>query len=394
MTAVAGCLTPDAVFVGADCRVTWTKGGQEFITDDAAKLIRLGPSSVMGYAGDVQTIAWLLGELFNRQLGQKRVDPVSISSWLPRFMRRTYRALARTYEVGQVEFIVAGSVAGREATVKFSDAEKTVDGTEPHNMSNWLMARLIKVLPHRIESYVRPDGALDVLFVHQAKPDDHFAVPGSSAGQLFAMRSPAFAPRLCPMLGAIAIGTGSDAAQLLRAYEPVLMCGSPERQGEMFLDAMINFLGETRAAGVGGMLLASGLQHGRVRLLSFLQDVEGAGQLSIRTESSRFVVVDEYGRQIVLRWPGEIVQWPSPRQTIVDTLRRVQRSKLPNVFQNPPDMADRTFKLPWLKEKPSWSAYVESRGHGRRSKPAKGRKRRYVVISSRPRMRFIIWLQG
>src|SRR6266496_210790 len=128
MTVVAGCVLPDGALLGADCRVTVRRrNGSAYVSDNAAKIVRLGPATAVGYSGDVPTVSWLFGHLFGPQLKRRRLDPVSIRRWLPRFLCDTYARLARLYRVAPVSFLVASSVRGRPTRIPKALAWATLE---------------------------------------------------------------------------------------------------------------------------------------------------------------------------------------------------------------------------------------------------------------------------
>src|SRR5688572_26468434 len=97
MTVVLGCHAVDGVFMAADCRLVRQQGASRVLVDYAQKTVQLGEQSILGYAGDLETVALLLGQLFGPQLRKRRLDPASVRRWLPRFLRATYAVLARSY---------------------------------------------------------------------------------------------------------------------------------------------------------------------------------------------------------------------------------------------------------------------------------------------------------
>jgi hypothetical protein len=132
--------------------------------------------------------------------------------------------------------VVGATIKGRPVTIQWSEASKTLDETEPLDINNMLLMRLMPVIPHKTELFVRPDGTLDFLLVHQAKEGDRFDVPGSSKGLLYSMRAPDFTARFCKLFESVAIGSGADAVDTLNLYRPLLVQGDNDRTRAAFID--------------------------------------------------------------------------------------------------------------------------------------------------------------
>ncbi len=188
-------------------------------TDFAMKLIRLSDSNLLGFAGDVQTVQYFIPYIF-RHLSRRRTDAVSISRWLPRFFRRTYRALACQYPIGQVEFMVASSIRGRPTIVHPGLIRTSLECMRVLGSPNWLALRCLKQLD---------------------SPLDEIAIPDSNLGMLYVMRSPDFTPLHCPPMSVMAIGSGQAAIEDLERHSPFIMCGRPDRAPERFLDALSTY---------------------------------------------------------------------------------------------------------------------------------------------------------
>ena len=287
MTMVAGARLADGVLIGADCRITWQyPNGTLLHTDDAQKLIKIGDSTVLGYAGHVDTVNFFLPHIYwTLRQPRRRRDGVSVRRWLPRYLRRSYRALARRHSVGEVHFMAAASIKGRPARIDRAVLLETVKQTHSAMTNNWLAVRCLDQL----------DGRNDKTLV----------VPDSSEGLLYVMSSPLFRPMEVPPLGVKAIGSGREASDFLDAYRPLLMCGHPRDAADVFFDALAGYFVEQGVTSVGGMLMMSHAFDGRNTSLLFSADDKS---IKVTNESSYFVVRNTAtGKHIRLKYPSEVV---------------------------------------------------------------------------------------
>ena len=300
MTIVLGCHAVDAVFMAADCRLVRQQGASRVLADYAQKTVQLGEQSILGYAGDVETVALLLGQLFGPQLRKRRLDPASVRRWLPRFLRATYAVLARSYphRLRECSFLVGSTLAGR-----------------PHSV------RLIDVLGLDV-----PDGHNNILAMRTLREllagRDSAVVQGSSEGMLYELRAPDFEPRDHSVLGWAAIGSGTPtAARVMARYAGVIFSAEPKLGLGWFMEAMALVMAENHDDGVGGMFLASVLTEGAVEAL-LAGGSERNASATLVVEDGRFVQVDSQGnRKIPLRYPGEIFEVPPRRPEVFEPYR-------------------------------------------------------------------------
>src|SRR5260221_852433 len=298
MTMIAGCVLPDGVLMAADCRISWA--GLPFASDEAIKLVKLGDANVVGYAGDVRTMSWLLGHLLGPQLSHRRTDPVSVSRWLPRFLRATYLALGRRYPVRPVDIMVAASLKGRPTLLPRATLMGAVYQTKALDITNWLAVRCIREFEKRADPIIVPD---------------------STAGLLYVMSSPDFEPRSSTGLTVAAIGSGMSVVNDLDLYTPLLMAGRPDRAVNAFVDALGGYYSESAAPGVGGALIMARLDRGRVWSLCLSEPTNG-GQVEVFSRDGRFHVRNTATGQVVsLRYPAEIVKATAPRQMVLDDFK-------------------------------------------------------------------------
>ncbi len=288
--------------MAADCRLTVQRSGgaQPFAADDAMKLISLGDRSCIGYSGDLQTVALLLGQLLSKKRRPRRFDPVSIRRWLPRLLRVAYAALRRSYprRMDQCEFLVGSSLAGREQQVSLRKVLELLTRTSPLGHSNILCMRTLKAIMAN---------------------EDTATVAGSSQGLLFSMKSPTFEAQDYPVLTHAAIGSAAPCARaVLERYEPCIFSDSPALVIGWFMEAVATVMAENPDELIGGMFLTAALAHGKRG--AFLASCEGS---ALAIEDERFVQIDpESGRRIRLRYPGEILRSPPTSATVFAPYRR------------------------------------------------------------------------
>jgi hypothetical protein len=297
---LAGALLPDGAIIASDCRVSWVSDKGVVHTDYAQKIVRLGEASALAYSGDIETFHYLLPHIA-RRVRLRRSDPVSLELWLPRFLRTTYRAMARYLAIGPLTVMVAGSLKGRPTSLPRARIHEMIEATHRLGVNNTLMFRCLRD------------------FLARREP---VRVPGSTQGVLYVMESPKFKPQFCPPLGVIAAGSGSDVLAHLRTYQPLIMCGPEEMSPHLFLDAIGAYLIKGEST-VGGMLLVSHARNGRLQSLCFQQpDIDGPG-VSIRQQGDRFIVREADGRETQLLYPHEILRNKPVRPIVFDGLRTI-----------------------------------------------------------------------
>ena len=287
MTVIAAAHRIDSVLLGADCRVTVNRSnGSTFVSDNAAKIVRLTESIAIGYSGDVQTVSWLFGELLERQLPQKRSDPVSVRAWLPRFLKDTYARLAYSYSVGPVAFLVGASFRGRLTEVSKLCVREFLHNTAAFGLGSHL--------------------ALQVLF-EWPKPGPTMRVPLTAQGMLFKLESPAFEPIDYPPLSCVTIGSGARALEELERFAPLFLSDRLDRAPQWFLEAIAAFLSESAEKTVGGFVLAASCHHGRVDCLPYQIDSVGRGRpVGVVVKGDHFAILTTDGNEVILRYPAEI----------------------------------------------------------------------------------------
>jgi hypothetical protein len=295
MTMVAGARLVDGVLIAADCRITWETPKGFLHTDDAQKLIRVGDSTVLGYAGHLTTVNYLLPHIYaTLRQPRRRGDAIAVRRWLPRFLARAYRALARHRSIDQVHFMAAGSIKGRLARLDRDLLWETIEQTHTLQVNNWLAVRCLDQFTNSHEQTL--------------------TVPDSSEGLLYVMSSPEFKPKDVPPLGVQAIGSGRAAADVLQTYRPLIMCAHPDRAPDMFSDALSGYFVEHGLSTVGGMLMISHAFNGGVTSLLLSG---GDKQIEAKRDGAYFHVRNNAtGKEIRLKYPSELLRVP-PRNPVL-----------------------------------------------------------------------------
>ena len=253
MTVIAGALTADGVLLAADCRLSWRRGTVMAVADDAQKIIPLGSQTVLGFSGDVQTVAALMEQLFApQQLERRRFDGVSVKRWLPRFLRATYVALARTQAMRDCTFVVASTVPKRKHEIHTRELVRFMSTMARLKQNNYLAVRMWMT------------GAVNNLI----------SVPGSSFGLLYQLDSPTFKVQDVSPLNCIAAGSGAEPVlRSLQTYSPLLFCGRPGFSIGWFMEAIAAAFATMDINSVGGLFVTVAMSGGEVRVLTEVDPV-------------------------------------------------------------------------------------------------------------------------
>ena len=318
MTMLAGYLLPDRVLIAADSQISVNgPNGPHPVSDEAIKLCRVGPHSLIGFSGNTTMVVRLWGELFRQLKTRDRADIVSLSRWLPRFFRMTYKALRYSKEgLNTVDFLLAGTVPGRPAQMNVSAMHRTLQRTSSREMSNWHLLRLLKDAPHVAAAAISSQGSSDAR---------KFEIPASSFGRLYSMRSLHFAITEHGPFEYVVLGSGADASSIVDLYRPLIENGSLSES--WFMDALFSYLRGRPAIGVGGMVIGAELSRGAVRFLGLSHEVDGRPHPLQSTVDQHGIIVQEpSGRALRLRWPMELLGLPLAGRPLFQAIRHLPRS--------------------------------------------------------------------
>jgi len=180
MTVVSGVSLFNGVMLGADTRVSILQPGRRTVRrDEAQKLFPLTNTTAIGFSGDVGTASLLVQELYRQMRRGRRVDPVSLGRWLPRFFKTTYAAISRKQRVGRVDFIVGSVIPGQTNVI---ERQKAVELLKEIGFGN-----------PSVQRHFVPDVLMRVLMTDPTQT--YVPIPGSIAGRLCTMASPHFKPQ-------------------------------------------------------------------------------------------------------------------------------------------------------------------------------------------------------
>lgn len=250
MSIVAGCVLHDRVVITADCRITRRYRGREDSFDNALKLLRIGPWSVLGHVGDdMDHASSMLGRLLKqaeRRIrrngivqvpGRPRIasHPLRLAGWLPRFLRASYE---REDTKAYLGFMHAYAVPHLPTFIRSAELAALLKSVAEERARNWIPAWLAQLRDAAANS-----------------SSQSVIVAGSYAGRLQVMESPDFQPRFTSTLGFDAIGSGASAAMKGAAtltYGNMIFAGGPP-DGFAFDAAIDTFVKRAGIRTVGGM---------------------------------------------------------------------------------------------------------------------------------------------
>jgi len=185
MSVVAGVSLLDGVLIGADCRITYDKGGTRTHRDELQKLIPIGKHTVIGLTGHIATAAKLL--LAVRKAQEGRLETVELEQWLPRYLKHQFPKIRDSQPVS---FLVASVIPSRPNRVAKAEIAKAVFdafSSRPHGGINTISSTFLNIIN---------------------VPTNFVAIGGSGEGHLYTMHSPKFAPSHIKPMHSVAIGSG------------------------------------------------------------------------------------------------------------------------------------------------------------------------------------------
>jgi hypothetical protein len=311
MTVIAGVSLFNGVMLASDCRVTVKRPGWRTVArDEAQKIFPLTATSVIGFAGDVATASALIEDLFRQIRRGRRIDPVSLHHWLPRFFRSSYSALSKKKRAGRVDFMVGSVVPGRLNVI---DRQKAAD--------------LLKVIALGSSSIQR--GFLPDVLMHVLMTDPGHAmvpIPNSIAGLLCTLSSPRFQPQYIRPLEFAAIGSGQHATIEMRRTADWLLAGVPGNdfiESQALTSAVSQFVAERQIQDVGGMYPCVKIdQRGPVCLGARHRYPLYEVSLTVDPKNGRWIQENHTtGKKIELLYPWEILRRPILSDRKFDDMR-------------------------------------------------------------------------
>lgn len=298
MSVVACCSLFDGVILAADSRVTVQRRGREDIHMDCAqKLFPLTNNTAIGFVGSLDTASKILREIYRQIRTRRRVDPISLSSWLPRILRTIFLNVSISNSTGPVAFMVASTIRDR-----------------PNVVERDVVAKIMKHITSgqaRIKRSYLPDIMVQIL---RTDPKyKYIAIPGTSANLVYTMQSPDFHLEQVPALQFAAIGSGGDVFHTIAEYQDMIVASEP---GNSFIEAdymrhaIRDFLERSKIQTVGGLYPMLKISKGRCHPLGFSAEIPLGGNkiaLNFVQEKRRWVQRNlTTGKELELLLPWEI----------------------------------------------------------------------------------------
>jgi hypothetical protein len=244
MSVVAGCSLFKGVLLIADCRVTVMQGSDTRYVDNVQKLFPLTPTTAIGFVGNIELSALILKGLFReikRKAQLKKLHPVSLIEWLPRYLRFSYGKLADKNESPQVAFMVASVIRSLPNAIERSKVVQIMERFRLGQLSagrNWLPEILIKILK-------MPESTKVVRLLD------------SPLGLLYSMASPDFTPQHSKPLEFCAIGSGKPVTTQIDYNLDWIFAGevgNPSMEASALGQCVANFIRDYGIESVGGLL--------------------------------------------------------------------------------------------------------------------------------------------
>lgn len=306
MSVIGGASLIHGVLLAADCRVTIQYTHRPSVrVDNLQKLIPLAPHTVLGFVGDVVTASELTQLLLKALPMRRRTDPISISQWLPRFLRHHYVAPSPP-----VAFMVGSvlrdhpNIVQRDSLLRMVDRIVFGDHWRQNTIPDFIMRGLMTPEQFKVLAY-----------------------PQFPRTILYSLVSPNFELRPIPALHCTAIGSGGGAEEEIYAYEAAIAGVEP---GAEFLAAyqlrevMRRHAETNRIDSVGGLSPAYFIHVGGVFALGLATEMPVGGariQLGVN-DRGRWVQQNlNSGKEIELVPPWEFNLRASADQLFEDLNR-------------------------------------------------------------------------
>lgn len=300
MTVIAGVSLFDGIMLLADCRVTWERKGKSPIyCDNAQKLFQISPYAAIGFCGDVNAANLILKEMFRQIRFLPRTDALSLSRWLPRFLRAWHGRLIKKHDLAPIHFMVGSVIPGRQNLVERARAVNLVKAIlegQGAIQRNWV-----------------PDHLMAPLF----SPPVQKMIPlqGSVANVLYVMRSPDFSPEFIKPLEYAAIGSGEASVEAIKEYADWILGGPPGDLGAKLglTDAVSQFVAEHDVRSVGGMYPCMKIDEKGVGYLGGSQRFP-LYEVSLRYDPAMHRWIQKNhttGKEVTLLHPPEVISSPA-----------------------------------------------------------------------------------
>jgi len=303
VSVIAGSSLFQGVILLADSRVTIRRlGRKDVYCDNAQKLFPLSPNSVLGFVGDLKTAAPLIRELL-RQIEQKykqghakRVHPLSLLRWLPRYFRSAYKYLSKKWDVGRVDFMIGSVIPEKNNVIERVKVVEIMERFRLGKLSaqrNWLPGILIKILKMPVDK-------------------KYIVLSDVPANLLYYMQSPKFVPSFLAPLEYAAIGSGDKVIMDIDRNADWIFAGEV---GNSFQESMAlretvsSFIEKNSIISVGGLYPAIKIYKDHIDYLCYSMQIPAGGstfELSINKDRRWIQKNKLTGKEIKLLFPWEI----------------------------------------------------------------------------------------
>src|ERR1700694_3400180 len=163
MSVVAGVALLDGVVIASDSRATWPDGSR---SDNLEKILAIAPGAAIAFVGDVEFASDMLHECASQGSMRQRLDPMSLSLWLPRFFRWRYRELVSTFRRSPyVGFMVGLCIGGRPNIVRKSEIMAAAEQRGQRSDGIGLNSILWRLLTAKSEAISIPGTSASILQV-------------------------------------------------------------------------------------------------------------------------------------------------------------------------------------------------------------------------------------
>lgn len=315
MSVVAGCSLFDGVLLAADCRVTIRRSkSPKVYADNVQKLFPIYPGTAIGFVGDLDVASYLLKELLTQVRRRLRKDPVSLANWMPRLFKSACAIFASRKGPRSIVFMVASVLKDRPNVVDRETVAELVKyigfGKSPVQR-NWMPGILVEIL--KTPDKYRP-----------------IAIPGTSRGILYVMRSPSFEVEHYRPLQFAAIGSGESTIEEIARYHDAILALEPGNsfvEALQFREAIRRFVEEKKIRTVGGLYPALKVTGRGTELLGYSTQIPvGGTKIELTIEAGRWIQRNlTTGKEIKLLLPWEIQDKDFKDDLVFEDLKEAYR---------------------------------------------------------------------
>ncbi len=241
MSVVAGCSLFDGVILAADsrCTICFPNGSKEY-ADFTQKLFVLTAHSAIGFAGDLYAASCLLNEIFTHLKTRSKKDSISLSRWLPRFLRYKYSKLKIDHVRHKVIFIVASIIKNRPNIVERKSVKKIAD---------YIFSQKGPIKRNTIPNFI-------IELLKMPEQHERISLTGTSTGILYTLQSPSF--KIVPFkpLNYVVVGSGEKATEAIDMYYDSIFafdCGNSFYEAWELRGVIRRYLEKQGDLSVGGL---------------------------------------------------------------------------------------------------------------------------------------------